>query len=459
MKSIKGLLSIVILVVAIGFAGCQAPDTELTLEKDHSVPEEVVETVAQEDASNDADMDIPADGFEDDFRTLEEVLGRDVELLSEEQLEVLRDLYSEIEVFEFLEDGSTDDAYYDLLDNFDYKMMDYGLDVPFISYVEVADKYKSKISDADYKKIESLNDAYFELIEQQMEATEDDEYDALYEEAEALEGKIEVLFDKNGLPGEEVSTQIENRSVHYALYEVNNAKITLSDDSMETADELAVAEKDLYHRLWKHIVKIVPREYMDLLVKYEVNTDGVDNVMAHVVEEAEDFSQWRLAIDLKDAINPDGSFSDEFTNTVIHEFAHVMTLHKGQLQGATVTDDTAFSTQEGYLKTESYLNQFYQEFWKNIKEEHSLAEEIDAVDETQSGQGIYGFYEKYEDQFVSDYAATNPGEDIAETYRVFVMDDKPTGDTIKDKKVLFMYGYPELVKIRMDIRTALGMSK
>jgi len=459
MKNIKGLLSIVILVVAIGFAGCQAPETELAQEKDRSVVEAVVETVAQEDASNDAGMDVSTDGDEDDFRTLEEVLGRDVEQLSEEQLEVLRELYSEIEAFEFLEDGSTDDAYYELLDNFDYKMMDYGLDVPYLSYVEVADKYKNKISDDDYKKIETLNDEYIELIEQQMETTEDDAYDALYEEAEALKEKIEVLFDHSGLPGEEVSAQIENRSVHYALYDVNNAKITLSNDSMETKEELTVTEKQLYHRLWKHIVKIVPREYMDLLVKYEVNTDGIDNVMAHVVEETEDFSQWRLAIDLKDAINPDGSFSDEFTNTVIHEFAHVMTLHKGQLQGANVTDDSAFSTQEGYLKTESYLNQFFQEFWKDIEEEHSVAEETDAVDETQSGEGLYGFYEKYEDQFVSDYAATNPGEDIAETYRVFVMEDKPTGDAVKDQKVLFMYGYPELVKIRMDIRTALEMSK
>jgi hypothetical protein len=59
--------------------------------------------------------------------------------------------------------------------------------------------------------------------------------------------------------------------------------------------------------------------------------------------------------------------------------------------------------------------------------------------------------------FVTEYAATNPGEDIAEVFAVFVTRaDKPTGLSIKDKKVQMLYEYPDLVHLRTQIRTNLG---
>ncbi|MBK9051223.1 MAG: hypothetical protein IPL78_09985 [Chloroflexi bacterium] len=48
---------------------------------------------------------------------------------------------------------------------------------------------------------------------------------------------------------------------------------------------------------------------------------------------------------------------------------------------------------------------------------------------------------------MTDYAATNPAEDIAETFMAFVLEPKPNGDTIAEEKVLFFYQYPELVAI------------
>ena len=70
------------------------------------------------------------------------------------------------------------------------------------------------------------------------------------------------------------------------------------------------------------------------------------------------------------------------------------------------------------------LNQFYQTFWKDY-----VLEEFPTK---------YSFYVRNQDAFVSDYAATNPAEDIAETFRVFVMEEKPTGNKIRDKKVRFL---------------------
>ena len=448
LKYLKRLPLLALLFAVLALSGCQASADVHSLNQDDQVTQ-------KQNLEGFSQVEETSDEGEEDTITFEMVLGRDIKKLSEKEIEGLRNLYSQIENFEFVEDGSTDEDYYSLLEDFDYKMRDFGLDVPFISYSEVADQYKNQIDSKDYNQIINLDEEYIDLSNSDRFSEEDaqDEkspYNQLVRE-------IEALFDKNALPGEEITTQVTSRSVHYALYDVSKGGITLSEDSIVNSSQLTHDDQVLYHKLWQHIVKIVPEEYMDKLVKFEVNTDGVENIMAHVVEETEDYSKWRLAIDLKDSINPDGSFSDEFTNTVIHEFAHVMTLHKDELQGDFIRDKEAYSTEEGYLKTNSYLNQFYQKFWTKIADEHAEAEGLDGEDEAQSGTAIYDFYEKYQDSFVSDYAATNPAEDIAETYRVFVTDDKPTGHSIRDQKILFMYDYSELVKIRSDIRTALEL--
>ena len=78
--------------------------------------------------------------------------------------------------------------------------------------------------------------------------------------------------------------------------------------------------------------------------------------------------------------------------------------------------------------------------WKDIIEQHNF----EFPEET---------YTKYPDRFHSDYAATNPGEDVAEVFSHFVMlNDIPAGKTIADQKIKLFYKYPELVILRDKIR-------
>jgi hypothetical protein len=49
---------------------------------------------------------------------------------------------------------------------------------------------------------------------------------------------------------------------------------------------------------------------------------------------------------------------------------------------------------------------------------------------------------------VTDYASTNPGEDIAETFTYFVLGKKPEYTTIANQKVLQLYEYPELIHLK-----------
>ncbi|MEZ4643120.1 MAG: hypothetical protein R3E31_10390 [Chloroflexota bacterium] len=73
-------------------------------------------------------------------------------------------------------------------------------------------------------------------------------------------------------------------------------------------------------------------------------------------------------------------------------------------------------------------------------------------DETELDESdMEDFYYDHEDWFVTDYAATNPGEDIAESFTAFILQPKPTEDTLAAEKILFFYDYPELVALRKDL--------
>lgn len=67
-------------------------------------------------------------------------------------------------------------------------------------------------------------------------------------------------------------------------------------------------------------------------------------------------------------------------------------------------------------------------------------------------------YEQLTDLFVSDYAATNPGEDIVETFTYFFLKAEPSCTnraTIGKQKVCMFYEYPTLKNIRIEIRENL----
>ena len=95
----------------------------------------------------------------------------------------------------------------------------------------------------------------------------------------------------------------------------------------------------------------------------------------------------------------------------------------------------------------SYLDDFINTFWQDTEYlEKVRNEEIYAYDDTPNS-------------FITEYAATNPGEDIAESFTYFVLRAKPTGNTIADKKLRFFYEYKQLDSLRKQIRSNLAALK
>lgn len=211
--------------------------------------------------------------------------------------------------------------------------------------------------------------------------------------------------------------------------------------------------------IWSFFTQLIPEQNRDFLSEFTILTDGKDNLLAAVAQSSNDPGHWRLEVDIADAQD-----YENLTFTLIHEFGHLLTLNEDQVypsmavfnnphDPAVRSHEAAmcpnFFPHEGCSGHESYINQFYQGFWTDKYDEWYQVETIQ--DEYLYYTRLNEFYEKYQDQFVTEYAATNPGEDIAETWAYFVLTPKPQGSTIAEQKVLFFYGYPELVELRQEI--------
>ncbi|MEA1975918.1 MAG: hypothetical protein U9N10_10395 [Bacillota bacterium] len=382
---------------------------------------------------------------ENDFEawTLGTYFGIELQKLNEEQkleLSIVLDQINELEAIDNEDD-------YEKIDNLYFKLeniaIEYGLSVPLYSYSDVVYKYDSMFTNDQGKKIIELDGEYNRIYE-----SSPDNQDAL----DRIQEDIDKIITDVGLSAIEILNQVETRSIHLARFNIINGEIEFRKDFINHKKNISEMDIKRYKKMWEHIRKIIPKDYMNMIKIFVINTDGYGNIMAFVNQENDDLSTWRLVIDIKDALDENGEFNEEFTGTVIHEFAHVLTLNSSEIDVNNIEEVDTFIVEEGRTNKNSYMNLFYQKFWNNIYEEHQeLLNNADSENYDITNE----FYEKYEDQFVSDYAATNPGEDIAETFRIFVLEDKPVENLIKDKKILFMYEFEELVKIRDEIRNNL----
>jgi len=246
----------------------------------------------------------------------------------------------------------------------------------------------------------------------------------------------------------------------FITYDVANGKIKNPQLGEAFGEDEAMFQEDkaAHQAIWKTFTDLIPVENQQDFIRYGLFTDGVEETMAYVEPNSEDSTRWNLVIDILDAEN-----ETEMIYTLIHEYGHVLTLNTRQVpfdEASYYAEDEAlvaeaeaacsqFFTGEGCSLPDSYINLFFQDFWADIY--HELPEESEGAD------ALFEFYENYPGYFVTDYAATNPGEDIAESWAHFVLKPSPADADldIAREKVLFFYDFPELVQSRHKISARL----
>jgi|TARA_Y100000310_G_scaffold253216_1_gene260037 hypothetical protein len=113
-------------------------------------------------------------------------------------------------------------------------------------------------------------------------------------------------------------------------------------------------------------------------------------------------------------------------------------------------------TQNEKINDEKFEDESFEEQSKDreLDEEGFFDEEF----EDESYEESDKFYSKYEERFITDYASTNPEEDIAESFTAFILEEKPQSASIAKQKILFFYEFEGLINLRKVIRSRLGSS-
>ncbi len=232
-----------------------------------------------------------------------------------------------------------------------------------------------------------------------------------------------------------------------AIYEVDGE--ALIELETKNAKEDWMEEEARHQEMWEHFLKMTTPDDRRWIKEFEV-FDGRGDLYGYVEPQYEnDLSLWRFALGV-DIAYPNGVFDGdgEYTYTVIHEYAHIFSLNETQIK-LDYNNCSNYENEEGCTLSDSYMNLFYQQFWTAIYDEYEAA--YNSGDED-------AFYDKYQDHFVTDYAATNPEEDLAEAFTFFVTSDNiPNGNKVKDKKVRFFQEFPEMVQLREQMREASAL--
>jgi len=252
----------------------------------------------------------------------------------------------------------------------------------------------------------------------------------------------------------------EPEQIYLVTYNVNGDRISAPYYEEVPADLAGFQEDILAHKeIWEYYTTLIPSEERSSLAEYSIITDGEGNLLAAVAQTYYDPALWALEVDIRDS---DDKLN--LTYTLIHEYAHLLTLGPGQVTPSEAVfnnpddDDIYFEELsacpdyfpgEGCSQPDSYINAFFEAFWTDIHEEW---QDINLIEDDDTYyEALDDFYFKYEDRFVTDYAVTNPEEDIAEAFTFFVLSPRPKGDTIAENKTLFFYKYTELVQLRDEI--------
>jgi len=195
--------------------------------------------------------------------------------------------------------------------------------------------------------------------------------------------------------------------------------------------------------VWETFTRVTTIEFAGSVVTQFRTGDAPDSDTLAYVYQDSDPTLWILAANL--ATSED---HEQLVATLIHEYGHILTLGVDEVT-SDAADCSTIELDEGCADNDSAIWMFEQQFWSEYGSDAPAADNSDA-------DVGWAFYNEHEEDFVSDYAATNVVEDIAETFMTFVLEDRPSGapgDSVVADKISFFWSYPDFVEIRERIRS------
>lgn len=170
-------------------------------------------------------------------------------------------------------------------------------------------------------------------------------------------------------------------------------------------------------------------EYINEII---LMSDESTDEEASVITSDTDPVKWVLRINL--AFSGKEEAKKDMIYNLVHEYAHIFSLNDTQVDGFIEGACPALEISEGCANPGSYIDDFENAFWLDLNADPNSEE-------------FGGYYEDHEDDFVSEYAATNVIEDFAETFAHYTLKKSNKdgwSDSLAVGKIFFMADNPEI---------------
>lgn len=230
----------------------------------------------------------------------------------------------------------------------------------------------------------------------------------------------------------------------------------LRDAAFARHDAVSAADEQLHGELWAEWSSMVPPYWSRRVTRFEIASDGAGGVAAAVQRLDDAGDRWLLSVDPVDAVERRG----QYLHTLVHELAHIVTLGAGRVEvdprpARTLVEQAARCAGppvvEGCAAPGSVLAAFSEAFWD--------LDEVGAPDGVATtgdrDEATVARYLAARDSYVSVYAASGPGEDLAETFAAMALDHRLAPGSVAAAKVDMLRADPELFALADRIRATL----
>ncbi|APD07305.1 5'-nucleotidase [Flavobacteriaceae bacterium UJ101] len=308
----------------------------------------------------------------------------------------------------------------------------------------------------NWYRSDDTNGANKELVSNATEAT----YTITSADADKYLSVEVTPVQSDGVSGKAVSSGYSPLAVNFVAtwdgesvttYEIVNGEFIKTYDHPVDAEYLSLQQDTAKHQeIIAQFKKIVPEAFFDRINNFTLYLGelGEQNTLGRVFYSINQ----RNVFDFEIAI--DNAYAVPFNNelglnyTIAHEFGHVLTLDDTQASTTIFDENNCDNFFFGTcFYSDSYLNVFYQNYWVPILTDYN------------NSINYRRYYAANPTQFVSEYAASQPTEDIAETFMMYVLNSVNfTGTTVADQKVNSMNNYTDFQTVRTFATTNIPNS-
>ncbi|MBS7529589.1 hypothetical protein IC619_003640 [Hazenella sp. IB182353] len=154
---------------------------------------------------------------------------------------------------------------------------------------------------------------------------------------------------------------------------------------------------------------------------------------------------WGLGMNISPSFN-----KKAYINSFIYQLGEIISSYEDSIE-YVATDNCKnyyYRYWSGCSYEDSYINQFYQAYWKDIEKPWSF---LDTINNTEHR---LQFYKNHQSEFLNEFATQDAVSDMMESFSYFIFNPPPKElNKISNQKIAFFYQYPELVELRAEILT------